>query len=574
MRRIILKGFVLAFTVSLMSFSACMKPEFPETIYSDDLEEVLVSDDFDWKIKSEKTIEITVPYNEVVTIKSSDESFIYSKGMPKDNVFKRKITVESFTETILVEYLGKVNTIPITAGDKIEHTFMVFKSALTNDNLVDNGDFEDVNYNYEDENNLQSNISSSDLDIWVLKSWQNNKPNSQIATVSNNEVMKMTDNKTNKFTFAYYYILGTPNTEYVLQVDADLVDDEDDLEPYVELAFFSSNGQEIIGYDIEVDQSGWNTYTITQTSPVNVAYIKVVLATTNSGKGEVHFDNVLLTEAAADADADGIADDDDAYPNDATRAFNSYYPAGGNGLIAFEDTWPAKADYDFNDLVLNYRFTVVTNADGYVVELIGNFVIDNIGAGYTNGFGFQLPGNSASWYSSVSGVVNNSFEAGQTYPTVMLYSVSDYSYEGLTYQTVFTLNSNVADEMDIFIDGWNPFLTAQGVRAHEIHLPYYEPTDLADLTLFGTNYDDGNPNAWNGNKLVSAKSYLTASNLPWAIDVTQDFVWTVERTPINDGYNFFTTWATTSGQSYSDWYLPSGSSGTETNYRNVSNLAL
>jgi len=53
-----------------------------------------------------------------------------------------------------------------------------------------------------------------------------------------------------------------------------------------------------------------------------------------------------------DSDGDGIQDADDDFPNDPARAFINFFPAAGYGSLAFEDLWPGKGDYDFNDLVV------------------------------------------------------------------------------------------------------------------------------------------------------------------------------------------------------------------------------
>ncbi|MDO8897103.1 MAG: LamG-like jellyroll fold domain-containing protein, partial [Bacteroidales bacterium] len=104
--------------------------------------------------------------------------------------------------------------------------------------------------------------------------------------------------------------------------------------------------------------------------------------------------NYSTTGVSNDQDGDGIADQDDDYPNDPARAFNNYFPAEGFGSLAFEDLWPNKGDYDFNDLVVDYRFKIVTNANNKVSDVIGDFVIKAIGAGFENGFGFQLDNNA------------------------------------------------------------------------------------------------------------------------------------------------------------------------------------
>ena len=69
-----------------------------------------------------------------------------------------------------------------------------------------------------------------------------------------------------------------------------------------------------------------------------------------------------------DSDGDGVSDEFDQYPTDPARAYNSYWPSKRTyATIAFEDEWPKTADYDMNDLVVNYRYNFVSNANNVIV---------------------------------------------------------------------------------------------------------------------------------------------------------------------------------------------------------------
>jgi uncharacterized repeat protein (TIGR01451 family) len=72
---------------------------------------------------------------------------------------------------------------------------------------------------------------------------------------------------------------------------------------------------------------------------------------------------------------------------------DNFYPALGPGTLAFEDLWPGKGDYDFNDLVIDYQFEIITNSSNFVEQVVGTFVLKAFGASFENGFGFQLSGN-------------------------------------------------------------------------------------------------------------------------------------------------------------------------------------
>jgi hypothetical protein len=140
----------------------------------------------------------------------------------------------------------------------------------------------------------------------------------------------------------------------------------------------------------------------------------------------------LPLAVSQDADGDGVVDNEDAYPNDPNRAYNSYYPSENQtGTLAFEDLWPGQGDYDFNDMVVDYRMKTVTNAANDVVELFGQFTLRAAGASFHNGFGFQLDGIQPDKIQSVSGnflsdasiysIAPNGLENGQTYATCIVF---------------------------------------------------------------------------------------------------------------------------------------------------------
>ncbi|MFZ4399562.1 MAG: LruC domain-containing protein [Bacteroidales bacterium] len=302
--------------------------------------------------------------------------------------------------------------------------------------------------------------------------------------------------------------------------------------------------------------------------------------------------NVVQTSGSAiDTDNDGISDLFDDYPTDPLRAFNNYFPSKTQfGTLAFEDLWPSKGDYDFNDVVVDYRFNPVTNASNQVVNIQAKFVVKATGAGFLNGFGLQIPSIPYSAVQSVSGTnltetgfinnLSNGLEANQSKATVIVFdnawknftNPSGSNPNGLSgINTVIggrtgipdTLNVNIALVQPIAtatlgLPPYNPFIISNKHRGKEIHLADYPPTDLADQTLFGTSNDNSNP--------LTGRYYKTANNLPWAINIAEKFNYPVERSKIIDGYLKFGNWAQSSGIQFKDWYK------TTSGYRNSVNI--
>ena len=273
-----------------------------------------------------------------------------------------------------------------------------------------------------------------------------------------------------------------------------------------------------------------------------------------------------------DTDGDGVADNLDDYPNDATRAYDSYYPSNNTfATLGYEDLWPSQGDYDFNDLVINYRIKKVLNASNNVVEMYTTYMVRAIGATFDNGFGFQYDGLAPSDIASVTGqslsksivsLNSNNTEAGQNKAVVIFHDSPEPLIHRGAGSMFNTIKSNAAGTYDTAVvymsfttplagskltqAQMNPFIFVDGARGKEVHLPDMVPTDKADTQLFGTGQDNSNPG--------QSRYYKTANNLPWAIEVPASFAYPAEKESISDAYNYFISWASSGGANYTNWY--------------------
>jgi LruC domain-containing protein len=285
----------------------------------------------------------------------------------------------------------------------------------------------------------------------------------------------------------------------------------------------------------------------------------------------------IKTLTGNDADNDGVIDRNDAYPNDPLRAFDIYTP-GKNafGSLAFEDNWPAKGDYDMNDLVVDYNFHLVTNAASEVVDCNATLKVRAIGAAYQNGFGISLPVAASNVkQSSVRGpnfTRSNIIEAGQQQAVAIVFSNAqslfnasglintrplETYYAPVSIELAITFNQAVK-LADLGNAPFNPFIYVNGNRGVEVHLPDMPPTQLANIQLLGTQADSSLP--------ASKRYYKTGNNLPWAINIAQSFEYPAENMVINETYLLFSPWANSSGLSHKDWFV------SKTGYRNASKI--
>ena len=274
-----------------------------------------------------------------------------------------------------------------------------------------------------------------------------------------------------------------------------------------------------------------------------------------------------------DTDNDGIIDQLDDHPEDSTKAFNTYTPSKlGWGSLGFEDLWPSKGDFDFNDLVVNYRFTAIANTANEVVELECKFIVKNIGASLSNGFGFELPISqdliaSVTGFNHTEGILQlnpNGTEANQSKAVIIVF---DNAYENGNWgecaapgdeMTIRITFNNPVDQNLLGNAPFNPFIFVDRVRGHEIHMADYTPTDLADTSIFGTLDDRTDAN--------SSIYYKDELNHPWAINIIHNFRVPRERAKVYNAYKRFKDWAQSRGSNFKDWYKDNSG------YRNTTHL--
>jgi LruC domain-containing protein len=290
---------------------------------------------------------------------------------------------------------------------------------------------------------------------------------------------------------------------------------------------------------------------------------------------------VQKADIPADLDGDGVTNANDAFPTDPTRAYINYFPTPTTfGTLAYEDQWPNTGDYDLNDLVVNYRYKIISNAQNNIVEFYADYVPIAAGATLLNGFGVQFP-FSSSLVKTVTGQSlktnyikqnSNGTEAGQSKAVIIPFDNhanllqnagdptrinTDMSKPKITGDTshIYVQFTSPISKANFGNAPFNPFAIKNHSRSYEMHLPGNLPTDLADKLLLGTKQD--------GTNVASNIYYVTKDNHPWALSFLGGFNYPAEGVNIADAYLHFLEWANSGGILYPDWY-----SNTGTGYRN------
>ena len=110
--------------------------------------------------------------------------------------------------------------------------------------------------------------------------------------------------------------------------------------------------------------------------------------------GDNDFNDLIFTvEVTPFTAVDGVNEDgttDSKYEvlvqeNNEDVTVTTVYPSSNSyATIAFEDNWPLKGDYDFNDVVWRYKVTEQLNGQRELKNLTVDYTLQAMGAGYSN----------------------------------------------------------------------------------------------------------------------------------------------------------------------------------------------
>jgi LruC domain-containing protein len=268
--------------------------------------------------------------------------------------------------------------------------------------------------------------------------------------------------------------------------------------------------------------------------------------------------------SAQDGDHDGVVDLVDVAPCDPGVVAWQYSPAlGVYGMLLFEDLWPDRGDFDFNDAVVVHNTTLGLDAQGRLTRVVLELEVLALGALYDNGLAYQLPvprgliaaadlrvdGGPATglapWATEAEAVFTLVEPARALFggrPGWINTDPSQPTLPSVHLSLDVTLSAGV--QVDAAQAPFDLFIFDQ-TRGVEVHRPEYRGTSRLDPALIGVRDDGTSP----------LRAFVTKNGIPFALAFPDLVSYPPEGVSIEVLYPEVVTFGLTQGQGAQDFYL-------------------
>ncbi len=291
--------------------------------------------------------------------------------------------------------------------------------------------------------------------------------------------------------------------------------------------------------------------------------------------------NIFNTDPyQADSDQDGFSDGNEvnyyetepleasSVPEEPTISTTSTPSVGEVGTMTFEDQWPLKGDYDFNDAVITYNATE-TKQDGLIKSIVLKLLPVARGAIHKNSLRLLINTPSSNILSSQiksqgETTTLTAYPDGNKTLFIIIESLTDAlpppkgfkmsntlsgspKVNGKLYTVTINFNSPLLPS-DLGAPPYNSFIsrTLDNGETLEVHFPGNFPSSRASKRKFGQFDDDSD--------VSQDRYYQTKDNLPWAMLIPTVWHHTKERVDLSNGYPDILSWAATKGKKNKNWY--------------------
>lgn len=234
------------------------------------------------------------------------------------------------------------------------------------------------------------------------------------------------------------------------------------------------------------------------------------------------------------------------------------------GFYAFEDMWPARGDYDMNDVIVRYNYekTFTKDNDNKIQSESFIFKTYQNYASLVNGLAFRVKPSGTiadrkyyirkkgeSKFTETTSFIHETDGASE----VFLLTGDIRTDMGAEYKVTLEYDGSVARESAAV-----PFIYRASEnnpdKRWEVHLPKENPTDKMDGDFFRKEDDASQPD--------KGIYYVRGGNYPFAIflsgatetNMAKLLDRSNETVPIDQLYGGYNGWVTSSGNDNQDWY--------------------
>lgn len=248
-----------------------------------------------------------------------------------------------------------------------------------------------------------------------------------------------------------------------------------------------------------------------------------------------------------------------------TQAVDSwvYYPSSDSYfVVSYEDKYPERGDYDFNDLVVGYRvgFGISNNQ---VTSVIATGYMIARGAAYSHDWYLHVPFSEQVFGSATLNLFEPDSESQVTgYPKV---STVTNALDLLIYRDTKNLMSVAGSqfantEPDVAAVKGHKFSFAVNLAApvamSAIPAPPYDPYLFTEVTGYEIHLPGNSTRlAFSTNSGMADVQYKDAQGYPYALVFPEDWLPPLEQVDLGDAYGQFLNYSRSGSNDSVSWYL-------------------
>lgn len=241
-----------------------------------------------------------------------------------------------------------------------------------------------------------------------------------------------------------------------------------------------------------------------------------------------------------------------------------YYPCKGDAAtVLFEDLFPAKGDYDFNDYVANYNYICYMDPKSKEIRQIDFFMtvvalggvlgydpcirIDGIATDYIRRIAFYGDGIIPVHFPAIDNEWCARFQNATTRPAGCKYLNTDPNETVISRRDL----KDIKLVVEFNTKDLKPELTNFPTLADLKDLDVFITSDKMEIHERG---DDTAIFAYPSFDGCGDENYCDKQNLIWAFEVPSKIAHAIERTDFLKAYPRFADWVKSEGDDYSLWY--------------------